>query len=110
MAMIAPRCATTRNGPMGDSTMVHMSGLLWLGLGGVEGRPEVHEGVRAPRPPPPAQLLGVFSRPAEVGERAADTDVGGKKDVGVAERAHRDVSGRPRPDAWQGQQVGSDLL
>ena len=47
--------------------------------------------------------LGDPSTPSEV-ERVAHAEVGGQEDVGIAERPHGDVAGRPRTDAAQGLQ------
>ena len=69
-----------------------------------QGVPEVHQGVGAPRPPGLAarHRLGRVV-PSRVSALRTPTSVG-RNTSGCAERAHRDVVGRPRPDAGQRQQ------
>ena len=59
--------------------------------------PEQHHRVRAPRPPGVRAPLEVAR--AEIAGRAAKDQIGRQKRVGLVERAHRDVGGRPVADA-----------
>ena len=62
--------------------------------------PQVVHGVGAPRPPPFGGAGGEIER----GERLTHAEVGVEEHVGIAEAAHHDVAGRPRPDAADGAQ------
>ena len=73
---------------------------------GLEGAPEVHHRVGAPGPPALGQP-GRSRRAAVAAEplqRAAHALVAGREGVRVAERAHADVGGGPRPDAGDREQ------
>lgn len=58
-------------------------------------RPQMHSRVRPPRPP----CFGACAQIRAVGHRAAQSEIGGGKGVGLTERAHGDVLGGPLADA-----------
>ena len=74
--------------------------------------PEADERVRSPGPP----AFGVpLQRGGGVGETegpraAADGQIGGQEDVGVANRAHGDVTGGPAADAGQVLEAGRGFV
>ena len=74
--------------------------------------PQVHQGVGAPGAPGRRAALGGggVARDPEPVEAVPDTEIGGQEDIGVAERAHADVAGRPRADAGHGLQRGVHLV
>ena len=74
-------------------------------------RPQVGHGVAAPRPPAlggageARRVVGQAERP----RRPADAEVGRHERVGVAQRAHGHVLGRPGPDAREPHQLTAQL-
>ena len=79
-------------------------GISWCGGGGQ--RPQVRHGVAPPRAPGLGRgdEVGRVVGQAEGTRRPADAEVGRHERVGVAQRAHGHVLGRPGPDAGQGHE------
>src|SRR5512146_2069438 len=70
--------------------------------------PQMHDGIRAPRPP----RLAALARPrrTRLAERAQHAEIAFEKRIGPAERAHRDVAGGPRADPADRRQRRVRLL
>ena len=61
----------------------------------------MHDRIRAPRPPAFRQLQ---QRTSALARRAGDNQILRQERIGISERAHGDVLGRPRPYAGDGSQ------
>ena len=102
IAVIAPFCSTIRSvADRGVHHGPHVSAPSGAGVR-ASGSARGTAGRRSARGSSPRRAAppSAGSRPRP-DERVADADVGRQEDVGVAERAQRDVVGRPRPDAGQ---------
>src|SRR5215210_452858 len=77
-----------------------------------EAGPQVLRGVGAPRPPPFGEGADAprVARVAKSLDSPPDPEVRGEERVGIAERAHRNIGGSPRPDPTQRQQPPLDLI